>query len=50
LQRYFTDYAHTQRDLSPNTIASYRDTWRQLIKHTTGAAAHLKVTSPAHRK
>ena len=32
LQRYFTDYAHTQRDLSPNTIASYRDTWRQLIK------------------
>ena len=34
LQRYFTDYAHTQRDLSPNTIASYRDTWRQLIKHT----------------
>ena len=28
--------AHTQRDLSPNTIASYRDTWRQLIKHTTG--------------
>ena len=36
LQRYFTDYAHTQRDLSPNTIASYRDTWRQLIKHTTG--------------
>jgi integrase/recombinase XerD len=35
LQRYFTDYAHTLRDLSPNTIASYRDTWRQLIKHTT---------------
>jgi site-specific recombinase XerD len=34
LQRYFTDYAHAQRDLSPNTIASYRDTWRQLIKHT----------------
>ena len=25
MQRYFTDYAHTQRDLSPNTIASYRD-------------------------
>ena len=24
LQRYFTDYAHAQRDLSPNTIASYR--------------------------
>ena len=36
LQHYFTDYAHIQRDLSPNTIASYRDTWRQLIKHTIG--------------
>jgi integrase/recombinase XerD len=33
LQRYFTDYAHTQRDLSPNTISGYRDTWRLLIKH-----------------
>jgi len=35
LQRYFTDYAHAQRDLSPNTIAAYRDTWRLLIKHMT---------------
>lgn len=35
LQRYFTDYAHAQRDLSPNTIAAYRDTWRLLIKHVT---------------
>jgi len=42
LQRYFTHYAHTQRDLSPNTIASYRDTWRLLIKyatHTLGISA-----------
>lgn len=31
LQRYFTDYAHTHRNLSPHTIASYRDTWRLLI-------------------
>jgi hypothetical protein len=35
LQRYFTDYAHAQRDLSPNTIAAYRDPWRLLIKHVT---------------
>lgn len=35
LQRYFTDYAHTQRDLSPHTISAYRDTWRLLIKHIT---------------
>ena len=33
LQSYFTDYACTQRDLSPNTIAAYRDTWRLLIKY-----------------
>jgi site-specific recombinase XerD len=24
-------FAHTQRDLSPHTIAAYRDTWRMLI-------------------
>lgn len=35
LQHYFTSYAHAQRDLSPNTIAAYRDTWRILIKHLT---------------
>ena len=33
LQTYFTTFAHTQRDLSPNTIASYRDTWRMLLKY-----------------
>lgn len=35
LQQYFTSYAHAQRDLSPNTTAAYRDTWRMLIKHLT---------------
>lgn len=35
LQEYFTSYAHAQRDLSPNTVAAYRDTWRMLIKHLT---------------
>jgi integrase/recombinase XerD len=33
LQGYFTTFAHTQRDLSSNTINSYRDTWRMLLKH-----------------
>jgi integrase/recombinase XerD len=42
LQRYFTDYAVNQRDLSPHTIAAYRDTWRLLLRHT---AATLNVTA-----
>jgi site-specific recombinase XerD len=36
LQSYFTTFAHTQRDLSANTISSYRDTWRMLLKYLTG--------------
>lgn len=35
LQTYFTTFAHTQRDLSANTINSYRDTWRMLLKYLT---------------
>jgi integrase/recombinase XerD len=35
LQTYFTTFAHTQRDLSENTISSYRDTWRMLLKYLT---------------
>ncbi len=42
LQRYFTHYAATARDLSPNTIAAYRDTWRLLLKHTT-ATLHIEA-------
>ncbi|MGH9249411.1 MAG: tyrosine-type recombinase/integrase [Acidimicrobiales bacterium] len=37
VQQYFTSYAHAQRDLSANTIAAYRDTWRMLIRYLTGA-------------
>ncbi len=37
LQTFFTDYVHTQRSLSANTIASYRDTWRIFIKYLTAA-------------
>ena len=44
LQTYFTTFAHTQRDLSPNTISSYRDTWRMLLKYLT---ATLNVPTEA---
>jgi len=47
LQSFFTDYVHTQRNLSDNTIASYRDTWRLLIKHvcatTTTSADQIRL-------
>ena len=33
IQRYFSDYARDQRDLSGDTIAAYRDTWRLFIKY-----------------
>lgn len=46
LQTYFTTFAHTQRDLSANTISSYRDTWRMLLKYLT---ATLGVPCPATR-
>lgn len=42
LQSYFTSFARDQRDLSPHTISSYRDTWRLLITYlsdTTGTRA-----------
>lgn len=39
LQAFFTDYVHTQRNLSENTIASYRDTWRLLIKFVSTTTA-----------
>lgn len=32
LQRFFHEYLVAQRDLSPNTIASYRDTFRLLLE------------------
>jgi site-specific recombinase XerD len=35
LQTYFTTFARTQRDLSSNTIGSYRDTWTMLLKYLT---------------
>ena len=44
LQTYFTTFAHNQRDLSPHTIGSYRDTWRMLLKYLT---ATLGVSADA---
>ena len=44
LQTYFTTFARTQRDLSANTISSYRDTWRLLLKYL---AATLMVPANA---
>ena len=44
LQTYFTTFARTQRDLSDNTISSYRDTWRMLLKHLS---ATLNVPASA---
>lgn len=32
LQRYFTNYLIAQRRLSPQTLASYRDTFRLLLQ------------------
>lgn len=47
LQAFFTDYVHAQRNLSVNTIASYRDAWRLLIKHicatTATPADHIRL-------
>lgn len=54
LQTYFTTFAHDQRDLSSHTIASYRDTWRMLLKHlasTLGISADaidLDTITAAH--
>lgn len=33
LQAFFTDRLMTQRQASPNTIASYRDTFKLLLAH-----------------
>jgi len=41
LQRFFTERLGTQMNASPNTIASYRDTFRLLLKH-----ASAKLASP----
>lgn len=42
LQRFFTDRLMTQKQASPHTIASYRDTWRLLL----GYAQKETGTSP----
>jgi hypothetical protein len=44
LQRYFTDYLIAQRRLSPQTLASYRDTFRLLLQFVQ---SELKIEGPA---
>jgi integrase/recombinase XerD len=36
VQRFFTERLTTQLHASPNTVASYRDTFRLLLRYTTG--------------
>ena len=36
LQRFFTERLGTQLKASPNTVASYRDTFRLLLKYAAG--------------
>jgi integrase/recombinase XerD len=47
LQRFFTERLGAQMKASPNTIISYRDTFRLLLKHATAklekAPTDLKV-------
>jgi site-specific recombinase XerD len=44
LQRFFTDRLLRQRQVSPHTIASYRDTFRLLLKF-----AHQRLHTPPAR-
>ena len=39
LQRFFTERLSAQMTASPNTIASYRDTFRLLLKHAAATLA-----------
>jgi integrase/recombinase XerD len=41
LQRFFTEYLTAQRNLSPHTIAAYRDSFRLLLRFLSN---HLRVT------
>ena len=50
LQTYFTTFAHTQRDLSVNTIASYRDTWRMLLKYLTATTRDSRRRARLRRR
>ena len=44
IERYFTDRLMRQRNVSPNTIASYRDTFRLLFTFAQhGSASPLRI-------
>ena len=40
LRRYFCEYLVSQRDLSPQTIGSYRDTFRLLLAISGTPVSH----------
>jgi integrase/recombinase XerD len=40
LQRFFTEKLNSQLNASPNTIASYRDTFRLLLKYVSANTGH----------
>ena len=44
LERFFTQRLMQQRQASPHTISSYRDTFRQFLKFAAAAAAQAAVT------
>ena len=45
LERFFTQRLMHQRQASPHTISSYRDTFRQFLKFAAAAVAHAAVTA-----
>ena len=54
LQAFFTDRLLTQRQASPHTVASYRDTFRLLLafahQRTGKAPAQLDARRPGRRR
>jgi integrase/recombinase XerD len=46
LQQFFTDRLCTQMEASPNTIASYRDTFRLLLRFASGQTGKAPTNLP----
>jgi hypothetical protein len=51
VQQFFTDRLCTQMNVSPNTIAGYRDTFRLLLRYASeNRQATDKVDGGEHRR
>ncbi|MGR3761926.1 hypothetical protein ACUXV3_17640 [Roseobacteraceae bacterium NS-SX3] len=48
VQRFFTDRLLTQLQASPNTIASYRDTFRLLLRFAQSDWLQRRLTCTSH--